>query len=80
VKENFVEDGKGGFKTDYYGNVLTGSGKRNGESGQPWKGFDPSVKSRHWAVPGKIWEEVGIDPTGLSQHQKLDLLLDKGVH
>ena len=34
VKENFVEDGKGGYRTNYYGNVLTGSGTRNGESGQ----------------------------------------------
>jgi site-specific DNA-methyltransferase (adenine-specific) len=37
-----------------------------------------SAKGRHWAIPGKIWEEVGIDPTGLSQHQKLDLLFEQG--
>jgi site-specific DNA-methyltransferase (adenine-specific) len=78
VRDNFVADENGGYKTSYYGNVLTGSGKRGGESGLPWRGFDPTAKGRHWAVPGKIWEEVGIDPIGLSQHQKLDLLLEKG--
>lgn len=78
VKENFAEDGLGGYRTDYYGNVLTGSGVRNGESGMPWRGFDPSAKNRHWAIPGEIWEEVGVDPAGLGQHEKLDLLYEKG--
>jgi len=78
VKENFIEAEDGSFKTDYYGNVLTGSGTRNGESGLPWRGFNPTAKGRHWAIPGRIWEEVGIDPAGLSQHQKLDLLLELG--
>jgi adenine specific DNA methylase Mod len=35
VKEHFVSNGKGGYRTNYYGNVLTGSGTRNGESGKP---------------------------------------------
>lgn len=78
VRNNFIESGDGTYKTDYYGNVLTGSGTRNGESGKPWRGFDPTAKGRHWAVPGKIWEEVGIDPDGLSQHEKLDLLYERG--
>ena len=78
VSDNFIADGKGGYKTAYYGNVLTGSGIRNGESGQVWRGFNPTAKDRHWAVPGKIWEEAGIDPTGLGQHEKLDLLFKKG--
>ena len=78
VKEHFAQQSDGSWKTAYYGNVLTGSDVRNGESGQTWRGFNPTAKNRHWAVPGKIWEEVGIDPTGLSQHQKLDLLYEKG--
>jgi hypothetical protein len=78
VRDNFIPDGKGGYKTAYYGNVLTGSGKRNKESGKTWQGFNPTVKDRHWAIPGKIWEEAGIDPTGLGQHEKLDLLLKEG--
>lgn len=78
VKEHFVAGENDTYKTDYYGNVLTGSGMRGGESGQPWQGFDPTAKGRHWAIPGKIWEEVGINPAGLTQHQKLDLLYEKG--
>jgi site-specific DNA-methyltransferase (adenine-specific) len=79
VRRHFVADGNDGFKTHYYGNVLTGSGRRAGESGAPWHGFDPSLKDRHWAIPSKIWEEVEIDPTGLTQHQKLDLLHELGL-
>lgn len=78
VKEYFVSDGKGGYRTNYYGNVLTGSGTRTGESGRPWHGIDPTSKGRHWAIPGEIWEQAGVDPSGLTQHQKLDLLLELG--
>ena len=78
VQEHFVEDGHGGYKTAYYGNVLTGSGVRKGASGKPWKGFDPTAKSRHWAIPRKLWEDSGLDDTGLGQHEKLDLLYEHG--
>lgn len=78
VKEHFIEGENGDYKTDYYGNVLTGSGTRGGESGLPWRGFNPTAKGRHWAIPGKIWDEVGIDPVGMGQHDKLDLLFEKG--
>lgn len=30
---------------------LTGSGTRNGETGQVWRGFDVTAKGRHWAYP-----------------------------
>ena len=79
VEEFFTSDGVGGYRTNYYGNVLTGSGTRNGESGRPWMGFNPTEKGRHWAIPGRVWEEVGVSPEGLSQHEKLDLLYDLGV-
>lgn len=29
---------------------LTGAGTRKGSSGQPWRGFDPNVKGRHWVA------------------------------
>ncbi|MDE2103118.1 MAG: site-specific DNA-methyltransferase [Patescibacteria group bacterium] len=78
VDEHFEKDGAG-YRTAYYGNVLTGSGLRGGESGKPWKGIDPSAKGRHWAVPGKLWEDSGLDATGMGQHQKLDALYDAGM-
>ena len=33
---------------------LTGAGSRNGESGQSWRGFDPSENNSHWAIP-RTW-------------------------
>lgn len=80
VLENFIKD-ENGYRTNYYGNVLTGSGIRGGESGKPWRGFDPTPKNRHWAIPGALvsdLEEVGLDLHGLTQHQKLDLLFELG--
>ena len=58
VEQHFVPDGHGGYRTNYYGNVLTGSGTRNGESGRTWKGFNPTAKQRHWAIPGFVKDVV----------------------
>jgi site-specific DNA-methyltransferase (adenine-specific) len=77
VEENFIKDAKG-YRTNYYGNVLTGSGTRNGESGAIWKGFDPTAKGRHWAIPGALIEDLDEDFSGLTQHQKLDRLYELG--
>jgi len=77
VEEHFVKDGDG-YRTNYYGNVLTGSGLRGGESGEPWHGFDPSAKGRHWAIPGGLLRDIDEDISGLSQHQKLDRLFEMG--
>jgi DNA modification methylase len=78
IEENFIHDKKG-YKTDYYGNVLTGSGIRGGESGKTWKGFNPTIKSRHWAVPGALLSDLDEDLRGLTQHQKLDRLFELGM-
>lgn len=66
------------YVTNYSGNVLSGSGRRGGESGKPWKGFDPDAKNRHWAIPGKIVEELDEDISHMTQHQKLDYLYESG--
>ena len=50
---------------------LTGAGLRNGESGKPWRGFDPSAKGRHWAVPRR-WPGAEKMPRGV--HAALDYL------
>jgi DNA modification methylase len=78
VQEYFVEDGQG-WRTNYYGNVLTGSGERRGESGQPWQGIDPTSKGRHWAIPGKLIEDIPEDFSGMTQHEKLDRLYELGL-
>ena len=68
------EDAKG----KYWTNAIHGKGLRNGESGKPWKGFDPTSAGRHWAVPSDLVEMLGIDPD-LPQHEKLDAMSDIGV-
>ncbi|MBM3924420.1 MAG: site-specific DNA-methyltransferase [SAR202 cluster bacterium] len=78
VEQFFMKD-EVGWKTNYYGNVLTGSGLRGGESGKPWHGFDPSAKGRHWAIPSTLFNDIDEDVSGLSQHQKLDLLFKLGL-
>jgi len=61
----------------YWTNALTGAGIRNGSSGLPWKSYNPTSIDRHWAIPGKIAEEIGIDDD-LSSQEKLDLLDSAG--
>jgi DNA modification methylase len=77
VEQYFVKDEEG-WRTNYYGNVLTGSGRRGGESGKPWRGINPSAKGRHWAIPRALLEEIDEDMSGLTQHQRLDRLHELG--
>lgn len=56
---------------------LTGSGKRGGESGEPWRGVNPTAKGRHWAIPRSI--EVVKEIVGdLGTHEALDALDEAG--
>ena len=57
----------------YWTNALTGAGIRHGESGQPWRSYDPSSRGRHWAVPGELIRSLGIDE-GLSVQERLEQL------
>ena len=63
----------------YQSNVLTGSGTRTGDSGKSWKGYNPTLKGRHWAIPSKLSAELGIDMAQLTTQQILDLLDEKGL-
>lgn len=56
-------------------NNLTGQGVREGESGKPWRGYDPTPKHRHWAIPASLREFI---PDGLDLHQQLDYLYNAG--
>ena len=38
----------------YRSTILTGTGTRNGSSGQPWRGIDPTKSGRHWAIPSYV--------------------------
>jgi DNA modification methylase len=59
---------------------LTGAGTRTGESGQPWRNFDPTEVGRHWAVPNKILVEIfGDEFAQWTVQQKLDALDKEGL-
>ncbi len=57
----------------YRSTILTGSGIRKGESGKPWRGYDPTASGRHWAVPGYVRPLLG-DPPPTGVHEALDRL------
>lgn len=59
---------------------LTGAGRTAGDSGKPWRGYDPSTLGRHWAIPRKVIEDlVGqARASEMTVQEKLDLLDAKG--
>lgn len=58
------------------GNVMTGADKRTGESGQPWRGFNPTAKNRHWAIPGFLAEQMPPEYESLGVLAKLEALYE----
>ena len=59
---------------------LTGAGTRSGESGQPWRGVNPTDMGRHWAVPNKVLlETLGKESLSLTVQQKLNALDKQGL-
>lgn len=79
VESRYREDSTGKMKFTTGGNILTGSGITKGESGKPWKGFDPSKKNRHWAIPGYLSEQMPADFYKLGVLGKLDALYMAGL-
>ncbi|MCC7494998.1 MAG: restriction endonuclease [Fimbriimonadaceae bacterium] len=57
--------------------TLTGSGVRHGDSGQPWRGVDPTSVGRHWAVPRAVLSRHGL--AGRSPQEALDALDAAGL-
>jgi site-specific DNA-methyltransferase (adenine-specific) len=60
---------------------LTGAGKRNGDSGKPWRGVKPHDRGRHWAVPISLLRRMGLEDETerMSLHEKLDFLDANGL-
>ena len=54
---------------------LKGAGLRNGPSGAPWRGVDPSDTGSHWAIPNAALPESA---KSLSTQMKLDILDESG--
>jgi|WetSurMetagenome_2_1015567.scaffolds.fasta_scaffold106541_1 DNA modification methylase len=60
---------------------LTGAGISKGESSEEWKGYNPTTRGRHWAIPGWAVEKFinGKDIKDYSTKQKLEILFDNGL-
>ena len=88
LSENYTErdyrhkDDMGRYRVDN----LTGPGLSDGESGKPWKGYDPGTGGRCWSVPktGNYapWIDANLIP-GYMQlagvHERLDALDAAGL-
>lgn len=81
VEERYIitEDGRTKFKPWRLGNVMTGPGATSGESGAKWRGFDPSKKNRHWAIPGFLADQMPPDFASKGVLERLDALLKAGL-
>jgi hypothetical protein len=67
------DDGDGRL---YWKADITGAGVRKSDSGQPWKGRDPTALGRHWALPEQVMVElVGKNAANeMSAQEKLNRL------
>ncbi|MEM6742390.1 MAG: DNA methyltransferase [Pseudomonadota bacterium] len=63
-------DGRRWVRTD-----LTGPGPRKGDSGKPWKHFNPTDRNRHWQPPSYFYEKYeSLTGEKLSQFDLIDRL------
>ena len=78
------EDGRGSYTTM----PVHAAGTRSGESGSDWRGYNPSLKGRHWATPIKGVVSSYIKDNGLidgwpdnfqSVLSRLDALAEAGL-
>ena len=62
---------------------LTGPGTRQGDSGKPWRGIDPSAVGRHWQPPEMLYahyEEItGESLAPLPMQERLDRADEVGL-
>jgi len=79
VAGRYAADATGGLKFISGGNVLTGAGTTGGQSGMLWRGFDPSKKNRHWAIPGFLAKQMPPEFAKLGVLAKLESLYEAGL-
>ncbi len=63
-------DERGRYQTNY----LTGPGTRNGDSGKPWRRFDPTAAGRHWAIPKSLRPFLKNSGAGMNSQEQLETL------
>lgn len=79
VEKRYKKDDKGRYKFSSGGNVLTGPGKTSGESGAIWRGFNPSIKNRHWAIPSFLTEDMPPHILKAATLERLEWLYQQGL-
>jgi adenine specific DNA methylase Mod len=67
-----LEDQRGKYRL----NEIMGPGTREGQSGKPWRAYDPTSSGRHWAIPQAIKDFLGPRADQLSTHEQLDALYE----
>jgi adenine specific DNA methylase Mod len=55
----------------YKAQDITGPGVRHGESGKPWKGYNPTAAGRHWAIP-KVIKSITANLGTIEALEKLE--------
>jgi site-specific DNA-methyltransferase (adenine-specific)/adenine-specific DNA-methyltransferase len=75
VEENYRHKDKRGR---YRHSDLTGPGIRRGDSGKPWKAYDPTRAGRHWQPASSIYDQLAEDISHLSMLKRLDYFYDHG--
>jgi hypothetical protein len=76
VQKSFPYQDDRGF---YQSNVITGAGIRHGESGEPWRSYNPTTKGRHWAISGKLISELPLEARNGTPQELLDRLDGLGL-
>lgn len=79
VESRYTLAPDGRYKFTSGGNILTGAGSGKGESSRPWRGFDPTAKNRHWAIPGFVTEQMPEDFKALGVLDKLEAAYQAGL-
>ena len=80
IDEFFTEQDERGY---YQSVALTGTGIRSGDSGLPWRGYDPSNVKRHWQPASYLYtkykELTGDDLAKYPLLKRLDKLDEIGL-
>ena len=78
-KQYRYEDDRGRYRIDN----LTAAGTRDGDTGEAWKGVNPTAKGRHWGIPAKQalpdWVVLPPDYDALTTRQRLNVLNAQGL-
>lgn len=67
------EDERGRYRLDN----LTAAGIRRGDSGEPWRDYDPAARGNHWRAPSAD-ELLGPAAEEMTTREKLEALLASG--